>query len=66
MDKALLNYKMEQAEVTNIELARVLGISVVTLYRKKMGLNEFNRAEIQKIMERLSLTMEEKDQIFFN
>lgn len=66
MDRALLNYKMKKANLTNKDVAERLSIDVATFVRKKSGLSDFKRGEIQIIIEMLNLTLQETNDIFFN
>ncbi|SEN94510.1 Mga helix-turn-helix domain-containing protein [Peptostreptococcus russellii] len=65
-DKNLLMYYMAKKNLNNNGLARVLGISVSSLYRKKSGISDFTRNEIQSIKKELDLNGEEVMRIFFN
>lgn len=47
------------------EVANVLNISSVTLWRKMNGESEFSREEIQTIKNMLNLTQNEAFEIFF-
>lgn len=47
------------------EVASVLNISNVTLWRKMNGESEFSREEIQTIKNMLNLTQDEAFEIFF-
>lgn len=66
MDRALLNYKMKKANLTNKDVAERLSIDVATFVRKKSGLSDFKRGEIQIIIEMLNLTLQETNDIFFD
>lgn len=55
-----------KAQKSKSDVAGILGISPITLYRKISGESDFFRDEIQKISEYLGLSTEEKEDIFFN
>lgn len=65
MNKYLLNAKMAEKHVSNSELAEALSIDEATLYRKKAGISDFYRREIQIIKDYLCLTDEDLRKIFF-
>lgn len=65
MDRYLLEMKMKQKGITNSELADKLKLSSVTLYRKKIGVSDFDRREILVIKDVLELSQDELDSIFF-
>ena len=47
------------------DISNILGIKESTLYRKMSGESDFTRNEIQLFREKLGLTAEETDNIFF-
>ena len=49
---------------TQAHIARKLGISTKTYNRKELGLTEFNRSEIKKLMEILDLDYKDIAKIF--
>lgn len=51
---------------TKQDVANLLGISLVTLYRKMNGVSDFFREEIQAICLFLNLNIEEREIIFFD
>ena len=55
MDKALLEYEMNEKHVTIADMCNVLGISRSAFYRKCNGKSEFTQGEIQKIVDYLNL-----------
>ena len=65
MNSFLLDSKMREKGVTNEKMANLLDIDPATFYRKKKGVSEFTRKEIQIIRKVLCLTHEEVDLIFF-
>lgn len=66
INKAKLRYFLEVRSVSQEELSNVLGINPTTLYRKMNGLNDFYRHEILLIKDKLSLTTDEMNDIFFS
>lgn len=52
--------------VSQKQIAKLLDINVVTLYRKIKGDSDFYRDEIQKICDFLKLGLKEKEDIFFD
>lgn len=52
--------------VSQKQIAKLLDINVVTLYRKMKGDSDFYRDEIQKICDFLKLGLKEKEDIFFD
>lgn len=64
-NKRLFEQKVTESPYTMDELAWKLGINAATLYRKKTGVSDFTRAEIQRISEILSLTRDDVVAIFF-
>lgn len=65
-DKNLLRYHMAKKEINNNKLAKLLGISESSLYRKINGASDFTRNEIQIIRKELDLSDAEVMDIFFN
>ena len=65
MNARLLKAKMYEHGVTDQSMADLMGINVSTFYRKKTGESDFNREEIKLIKNRLNLTLEDVDRIFF-
>lgn len=65
MNYRLLKAKMFEAGITDQEMAGHLSIDTSTFYRKKTGNSDFNREEIKKMKDILSLTLEDVDRIFF-
>lgn len=51
--------------LTLADIARALGISPATLYRKAEGISDFSRNEMEIIRLRLNLTFDEIEDIFF-
>lgn len=66
MNRYLLEYELKTHDLTKEEFAKVLGIDKVTLYRKLNGSSDFTRSEIQKAKEKLELSSDQLDSIFFN
>ena len=57
--------KVIEKGFTMKQIAEVLYISEVTLYRKINGTSDFTRKEIQKLKEILKLDVEAVEEIFF-
>jgi betR domain len=53
-------------EKTQSEMAKVLGLSLVSVSKKINGVIKFNLEEVKKIKEYLNLTDEEINQIFLS
>ena len=66
MNKNLLNARMVEHNVNNSQLAKELAIDEATLYRKKSGISDFYRREIQIIKKVLGLSDEDIRAIFFD
>lgn len=66
MNSLLLELKTKECGKTNENVAKALGIDPATYYRKRRGITEFTRKEIQGIRKNLELTNAEVDQIFFD
>lgn len=63
MNKELFCFELKKVGMTVPELAKYLGISKVTLYRKISGESDFYRDEIQKCRELFGIDV--ADSIFF-
>ena len=61
----LLKAKIIEMGISVLELCNEIGICEATFYRKLSRDGDFSRFEIGKIVERLNLTPEERDKIFF-
>lgn len=61
----LFKAKLAEKGVTLREIASVMGCNEATLYRKMQGQSDFTRNEIQLIKQKLGLTNEEVELIFF-
>lgn len=48
------------------QISELLGINLVTLYRKMKGNSDFYRDEVQQICDYLHLDLKEKEDIFFD
>lgn len=66
MNALLLEMKMKEADVSVEEMSKCLGIDSSTFYRKKKGLSDFTRKEIQKMRNKLNLSSKDVVDIFFN
>lgn len=56
---------MTEKGISKSEIASALGVDGATFYRKINGYSEFKRTEIEIIRNRLSLTVNEAEAIFF-
>lgn len=65
MNKTELRVAMKRKGMTYPKLAKALGIGYGTLWNKINHKTEFTLDEIQKLVELLDLTPEQRDQIFF-
>lgn len=61
----LLKAKLIEKDVSVLELCNELGICETTFYRKLSRDGDFSRFEINKIVEKLELSQEERNKIFF-
>jgi cyanate lyase len=61
----LFKAKLAEKGVTLREIAFVMGCNEATLYRKMQGQSDFTRNEIQLIKQKLELTNEDVEVIFF-
>jgi BetR domain. len=66
IQKNILKSKMILQEKTQLEMAKVLGLSLVSVSKKINGVIKFNLEEVKKIKEYLNLTDEEINQIFLS
>lgn len=66
IQKNILKSKMILQEKTQSEMAKVLGMSLVSVSKKINGVIKFNLEEVKKIKEYLNLTDEEINQIFLS
>jgi len=66
IQKNILKAKMLLKEKTQVEMAEVLGISLVSVSKKMNGVIKFSLEEVKKIKEYLNLTDEEINQIFLS
>lgn len=64
MDRAELRAEIARSGITNLALARQLGISDQAFYNKMNGKSEFRESEIRKLVEILSLSPEKLNLIF--
>ena len=65
MDWIELEAYQKRAGISNIEIADKLKISPASYYRKKHGITDFYREEIQQIALLLGLNSHEVERIFF-
>ena len=61
----LFNAKLAECGVTKGEIAKTIGCNEATLYRKLNGKSDFTRNEIQMIRQKLNMSANEVDTIFF-
>ena len=61
----LLNDKIKDSGMTVVSIAKKTGVSRETLYNKLNGSVEFKASEILSISDALSLSVEERNEIFF-
>ena len=66
IQKNILKSKMILQEKTQSEMAKVLGLSLVSVSKNINWLIKFNLEEVKKIKEYLNLTDEEINQIFLS
>ena len=66
IQKNILKSTMILQEKTQSEMAKVLGLSLVSVSKKINGVIKFNLEEVKKIKEYLNLTDEEINQIFLS
>ena len=64
-DRKRFRAKIIENGLTFKDISNILGIKESTLYRKMSGESDFTRNEIQLFREKLGLTAEETDNIFF-
>ena len=63
----MLEMAIRKAGLTKKEVARRLGLSIMSLYQKINNTTEFKASEIAQLYEMLNLSsLEEQQQIFFN
>lgn len=65
MNKELFDYKIKVKSFSREDIAKLLSINPATLYRKLIGESDFTRKEIQIIKNKLDLSNEDIDLIFF-
>ena len=63
-----IEFKVAQirAGLSNEEIAKNLGINIVTFYRKFNGDSEFTLSELIKLKQIFGLSNDDVDRIFFN
>ena len=61
----LLEIAITRAQISKRDLAKKLGISEQGLYNKLNGISEFKASEIRALTDELSLSAQERDDIFF-
>ena len=64
-NKLLLEMYIRRAGITNRDLAKAVGLSQTGFYDKLNGRTEFRQSEIKFITERIGLTNDERDSVFF-
>lgn len=65
VDAKRLKIAMVEVGITYADLAKKIGVSYTTLYRKITGATEFTLPELRSIVEALQLTEAEMHTIFF-
>lgn len=65
MNVLLLEMKMKESKISNEEMAKHLSIDASTFYRKKTGISDFSRKEMQTMKKVLKLSSHDVDLIFF-
>ena len=66
IQKNILKSKLSLKEKTQKDLAKVLGLSKVSVSKKANGLSRFSLPEVKKIKDYLELTDDEVVEIFIN
>ena len=61
----LLEMVITRSQISKRDLAKKLGISEQGLYNKLNGISEFNASEIRTLTDELSLSAQEREDIFF-
>lgn len=65
LDVKALRHAMLDADCNMKDLAKACGICTSALYRRLNGSISFTLGEINRTVERLNLTTEQRDRIFF-
>jgi len=60
-----LDYAIKRAGLDREKVAKILGISITTLFNKLHNKVEFKASEITKLQSLLNLSKEQRDMIFF-
>ena len=61
-----LEIAIKRARMRKKDIAKLLGLSMMGLYKKTHNLSEFKASEISKLVTTLKIsTLEEKEKIFF-
>lgn len=55
-----------EKDLSQGELAKKIGVTKMTYWRKENGHREFNRTEIENIKNALNLSLDDVNNIFFN
>lgn len=61
----LLEIAITRSQISKRDLAKKLGISEQGLYNKLKGVSEFRASEIRTLTDELSLSAQEREDIFF-
>jgi hypothetical protein len=61
----LLEIAITRSQISKRDLAKKLGISEQGLYNKLNGISEFKASEICALSDELSLSSQEREEIFF-
>ena len=64
-DALELDYAIKKAGLNRQEIAKVLGISMMSLFNKIHNRTEFKASEIETLKQALHLSNEQRDKIFF-
>ena len=64
-DALELDYAIKKAGLSRPEIAKVLGISMMSLFNKIHNRTEFKASEIAAMKQALHLSNEQRDKIFF-
>lgn len=61
----MLEIAITRSQISKRDLAKKLGISEQGLYNKLNGISEFKASEIRALSDELSLSSQEREEIFF-
>lgn len=66
MNLKLLRMKRLQNELSQKQLAEMIGVHEMTYFRKEKGEREFTRTEIDNLAKALNLSNDDVNEIFFD